>query len=222
MAYTKTNWVNGQTPINESNLNKIENGIYNNDAHIGDLNDLETDDKTNLVEAINEATAHIGDLNDLETDDKTNLVEAINEATTKGGGVPAGTIVDYDGSTVPDGWQAAAEEEVTLYENASGTTGNITFSQSLENFRFLEIHYGGSGLSTISVSKFKVGSTKINLQLFVATTNTLYLRYTNYSLSNTAMSVDQVFNYDIYKYNSSINPQSTDNVCYITKVIGIR
>lgn len=84
MAYTKTNWVNGQTPINESNLNKIENGIYNNDAHIGDLNDLETDDKTNLV-------------------------EAINEATTKGGGVPAGTIVDYDGPSVPDGWQAAED-----------------------------------------------------------------------------------------------------------------
>lgn len=27
MAYTKTNWVNGQTPINADNLNKIENGI---------------------------------------------------------------------------------------------------------------------------------------------------------------------------------------------------
>lgn len=196
MAYTKTNWVNGQTPISESNLNKIENGIYNNDAHIGDLNDLETDDKSNLV-------------------------EAINEATTKGGGVPAGTIVDYDGSTVPDGWQAA-EEEVTLYENASGSNGNITFNQSAANFRFLEIHYGESGLSTISVSKFKVGSTKISLQRFVATSGTLYLRYTTYSLSNTEMRVDQAFNYDIYKYNSSINPQSTDNACYITKVIGIR
>ena len=27
MAYTKTEWVNGETPINESNLNNIENGI---------------------------------------------------------------------------------------------------------------------------------------------------------------------------------------------------
>ncbi len=27
MAYTKTNWVNGQTPINATNLNHIENGI---------------------------------------------------------------------------------------------------------------------------------------------------------------------------------------------------
>ena len=28
MAYEKTNWVNGQTPINATNLNKIEQGIY--------------------------------------------------------------------------------------------------------------------------------------------------------------------------------------------------
>lgn len=34
MAYTKTNWVNGETPINATNLNKIENGIENNDTSL--------------------------------------------------------------------------------------------------------------------------------------------------------------------------------------------
>ena len=34
MAYTKTNWVNGSTPINATNLNKIENGISANDSAI--------------------------------------------------------------------------------------------------------------------------------------------------------------------------------------------
>ena len=29
MAYTKTNWVNGTTPINATNLNHIEDGIFN-------------------------------------------------------------------------------------------------------------------------------------------------------------------------------------------------
>ena len=40
MAYTKTNWVNGQTPINATNLNKIENGIadlYNAIFPIGQI-----------------------------------------------------------------------------------------------------------------------------------------------------------------------------------------
>ena len=31
MAYTKTNWVNGTTPLSSDNMNKIEQGIY--DAH---------------------------------------------------------------------------------------------------------------------------------------------------------------------------------------------
>jgi hypothetical protein len=32
MAYNKTNWVNGQTPINATNLNKIENQLEANDT----------------------------------------------------------------------------------------------------------------------------------------------------------------------------------------------
>lgn len=38
MAYVKTNWVNNTTPINETNLNKIESGIKNNDINIGEEN----------------------------------------------------------------------------------------------------------------------------------------------------------------------------------------
>ena len=53
---------------------------------IGDLDDLNTSDKTSVVNAINEvntsgggAIAMIGDLNDLTTTDKTTVVNAINE-----------------------------------------------------------------------------------------------------------------------------------------------
>ena len=37
MAYTKTTWVNGETPINADNLNHIETGIKNNDTSIGNI-----------------------------------------------------------------------------------------------------------------------------------------------------------------------------------------
>lgn len=40
MAYTKTNWVNGKTPINATNLNKIENGIAENDTAINNLTNI--------------------------------------------------------------------------------------------------------------------------------------------------------------------------------------
>lgn len=54
---------------------------------IGDLDDLKTQDKTNLVAAINEIATQvlgkIGDLSNLTTEDKSNLVTAINEIITK-------------------------------------------------------------------------------------------------------------------------------------------
>ena len=37
MAYTKTTWVNGETPINADNLNNIEGGIKYNETLIGNI-----------------------------------------------------------------------------------------------------------------------------------------------------------------------------------------
>lgn len=54
MAYNKTVWVNDSVPaINETNLNKIEQGIYEAHNNIGDLSNLDTTNKNNLVGAIN-------------------------------------------------------------------------------------------------------------------------------------------------------------------------
>jgi hypothetical protein len=59
MAYNKTTWENApstNSPINASNLNKIEEGIYQNSLkadQVGDLSNLETVDKTSVVNAIN-------------------------------------------------------------------------------------------------------------------------------------------------------------------------
>lgn len=62
MAYTKTNWINDSVPaINAGNLNKIEQGIYDNSV------------------AIEENTNNIGDLDNLTTKNNSNVVEAINE-----------------------------------------------------------------------------------------------------------------------------------------------
>ena len=57
MTYTKTVWEDlpsTNTPINATNLNNIESGVYTNDTNIGDLSNLNTTDKSNLVGAINE------------------------------------------------------------------------------------------------------------------------------------------------------------------------
>lgn len=36
MAYVKTNWVNGETPINDTNLNHIENGVKDLETNLED------------------------------------------------------------------------------------------------------------------------------------------------------------------------------------------
>jgi hypothetical protein len=60
MAYNKTTWENApstNTPINANNLNKIEEGIYQNSLkadQVGDLSNLKTSIKTDLVSSINE------------------------------------------------------------------------------------------------------------------------------------------------------------------------
>lgn len=60
MAYNKTTWENApstNTPINANNLNKIEEGIYQNSLktdQVGTLNNLKTTEKSILVNAINE------------------------------------------------------------------------------------------------------------------------------------------------------------------------
>ena len=43
MAYSKTNWVNGQAPaLSAENLNKIEEGVYNNSVSVDYLLDEDT------------------------------------------------------------------------------------------------------------------------------------------------------------------------------------
>lgn len=74
MAYIKTNWENSPsetTPLNASNLNKIEEGIYQNSLkadQVGDLSNLETINKTSIVNAINELKdAEIYSTNEIKT-----------------------------------------------------------------------------------------------------------------------------------------------------------
>lgn len=68
-SYTKTVWQdlpNTTTPVNATNLNKIEQGIYDNsediatiNTNIGDLADLETSDTSSLVDSINSLTPEV-------------------------------------------------------------------------------------------------------------------------------------------------------------------
>lgn len=82
----------GETPLSASNLNKAQ---------------------TMIKEAVDK---EIGDLTTLETTNKSNLVNAVNEVTT------------YLKATV-------------LYDNANGSDGDITLSDTVRNYDFIDIFY---------------------------------------------------------------------------------
>lgn len=72
MSYTPTVWETGNV-VTAQKLNKLENGLA---SVASDADDLKS---------------QIGDLSDLDTEDKSSLVAAINEAAQSGGGGGGGT-----------------------------------------------------------------------------------------------------------------------------------
>lgn len=54
MAYQKQIWEDGKTIVSADKMNHIEDGIANNDTNVGTLDNLKTENKTNLVSAVNE------------------------------------------------------------------------------------------------------------------------------------------------------------------------
>ncbi len=79
MSYTRTNWVNNTSPyINEDNLNKMENGIF--EAH-------------NMLDDIAVSVKSFGAVGDGNIDDTLAFKRAVDELNQTGGNlyIPAGT-----------------------------------------------------------------------------------------------------------------------------------
>ena len=70
---------NLQTTDKSSIVNAINEVLSKFQLIIGDLNDLTTTDKTSIVHAINEVVSTVGALTDLTTTDKSSIVNAVNE-----------------------------------------------------------------------------------------------------------------------------------------------
>jgi hypothetical protein len=126
MAYIKTDWTDGMV-ISEAGLDHLENGVYNNSVAIGDLTDLDTTDKTNLVAAINEAAQSGGGGGGMSNAVKDALLQIASKVA----------YIDEDGQDYYDDLYNAlypAAEIVSI--NAEYTqTGTVYTTTSLEDLR---------------------------------------------------------------------------------------
>lgn len=120
-----------------TDMSNIDNGIYNaqskannNETNIGNLSNLETTDKTSIVNAINELkgkTDGIGNLSNLTTEANTNLVSAINEvdAHADSNNQNIGTMTNLE-TTIKTSLVGAINELNTKSNNNSTNIGNLS------------------------------------------------------------------------------------------------
>lgn len=108
MAYTKTNWVNGGAPaINATNLNKIEQGIYDTDVKAGTAETtanaaLPAEDftDTNMLGALAASTAETFSIGPSMSVEETNIKVGVDTPTASGGLVASVVIGNLAGENL--------------------------------------------------------------------------------------------------------------------------
>lgn len=105
-----------------------------------------------------------------------------------------------------------------LYNNASGTAGTVTLSDSAENYTYLEIFYRSSGDNACgSVKVFSPNGKLVHLGTIHYIADYDYAKFALVSVSGSMITFSQ--NYQItLKNNGSV--YSAENAIYITRVVG--
>lgn len=141
---------------------------------------------------------------------------------TYGDTLPIGAMVEYNGTIVPQGYEKVEDKVVTLYENADGTTSDVSLSKSITNYDYLDIVYGDS--TRKMVQRIATNSTIFNLsRQIIDNSKNVFYRNTQYTLSSNSISVQYFNAYTIYSANNNISFETlTASGVTIYKVIGYK
>lgn len=169
---------------------------------------------------LSRATAFIA-TEDHQPATKKYVDDSIN-GETYGDTLPIGAMVEYNGTTVPQGYEKVEDKVVTLYENTDGTTGNVSLSKSITNYDYLDIVYGDN--TRKMVQRIATNSTIFNLsRQIVDNSKNVFYRNTQYTLSSNSISVQYFNAYTIYAANNNIVFETlTASGVTIYKVIGYK
>ena len=132
------------------------------------------------------------------------------------------SVVNQTNSSTEDSYSCNYANEhyggVVLYENATGTSGNITLSDDISNYRYIEITWGVNGETQITrdVRKYEAFDGMYINYLRTYITNALYLYATMGTISGTTLTITK---YSRGQYNN----QSYDgNFNSIYKIVGYK
>ena len=134
--------------------------------------------------------------------------------------LPIGSEVDYDGTTVPYGWEEVDENPKVLWENPSPTSSfaaqTITLNDNISNYNYYEIIYRQTSGVGIYYSTGKIPSGQVcKMMLFAATMYTRTLQ----DISGTSCQVGNCANYTTYGSSTSTN---VNDVCVPYQILGYK
>ena len=137
--------------------------------------------------------------------------------------MPAGTEVDFDGSVadIPAGWEQVNN---VLYSDNTGTNTDVSLSDSVSNYSYLEITFTRSSKDTFNCIKVGTNSSFITLEIQnIANNNEVYFSVAKYSLSGSSITLSKFKDYYQSANGQSWNANtSSSSSVYITKVVGIK
>lgn len=126
---------------------------------------------------------------------------------TYGDTLPIGAIVEYNGTTVPQGYEKVEDMVKTLYENSNGTTATFSTSENPNNYDYVDII---SDLGTSRLYKYKDRLT-ISTVLY---SDIVYYNSFRIIRTTSGFTIDNNKNW----YGSTV----TENANKIYKVIGYK
>lgn len=126
---------------------------------------------------------------------------------TYGDTLPIGAMVEYNGTTVPQGYEKVEDMVKTLYENSNGTTATFSTSENPNNYDYVDII---SDLGTSRLYKYKDRLT-ISTVLY---SDIVYYNSFRIIRTTSGFTIDNNKNW----YGSTV----TENANKIYKVIGYK
>ena len=174
MSYTKTTWVNGGAPaIDADHLNNIEDGIYNNDQKIQNI------ETTGVFK------------------DGSGNVSIPGNLTTAGNSGPVGEYYSDTGSESlanSTSYTVITDPSITLAPGRWIVMGRATFPGNATGVRGLALDVGGSINSDSTVSMSAVSNsaytTRLQTMAIIALSSTTTIHLSAFQNSGGALNVD--------------------------------
>lgn len=149
------------------------------------------------------------------------------EPFISGGGdsLPVGTIVEYDGEEIPDGYTSLSADMLlvyTLYENSSGTQSAITLNDSVANYTYIEVIGRNNDGNIFSTGKlWDVNGKGFYMQsVGVNSAGRTWLKNTECRVNGNQITFNEC--YSESSLNGTALSVSHSNYNFITKVIGYK